>query len=138
KSVLRVRANSRNAAESRVITRLIIGIRSRENLTIEATYVRCVCPWRNERARLSRSRPFIPPRAPQKGAHAARWRTPAAYQNGLMASPVNPPRGMRDFLPADKQRRERVLSVIRDVYRAHGFDEIETPVMEDSSRLHAG
>ncbi|MEX1077795.1 MAG: histidine--tRNA ligase [Homoserinimonas sp.] len=55
-----------------------------------------------------------------------------------MASPVNPPRGMRDFLPADKQRRERVLGVIRDVYRIHGFDEIETPVMEDSARLHAG
>lgn len=55
-----------------------------------------------------------------------------------MASPVNPPRGMRDFLPADKARRERVLSVIRSSYRAHGFDEIETPVVEDSSRLHAG
>ena len=55
-----------------------------------------------------------------------------------MASPVNPPRGMRDFLPADKARRERVLGTIRGVYRAHGFDEIETPVMEDSSRLHAG
>jgi len=55
-----------------------------------------------------------------------------------MASPVNPPRGMRDFLPADKARRERVLGVIRSTYRAHGFDEIETPVMEDSSRLHAG
>jgi histidyl-tRNA synthetase len=45
---------------------------------------------------------------------------------------------MRDFLPADKARRERVLGVIRSTYRAHGFDEIETPVMEDSSRLHAG
>jgi histidyl-tRNA synthetase len=55
-----------------------------------------------------------------------------------VASQVNPPRGMRDFLPADKARRERVLRVIRDSYRAHGFDEIETPVMEDSSRLHAG
>jgi histidyl-tRNA synthetase len=51
---------------------------------------------------------------------------------------VNPPRGMRDFLPADKARRERVLAVIRDRYRAHGFDEIETPVMEEYSRLHAG
>ncbi len=51
---------------------------------------------------------------------------------------VNPPRGMRDFLPADKARRERVLAVIRDRYRAHGFDEIETPVMEDYDRLHAG
>ncbi|MFS0732515.1 histidine--tRNA ligase [Microbacterium sp. 1P10UB] len=45
---------------------------------------------------------------------------------------------MRDFLPADKARRERVLSVIRERYRAHGFDEIETPVMEDYERLHAG
>jgi histidyl-tRNA synthetase len=55
-----------------------------------------------------------------------------------MASSVNPPRGMRDFLPSEKARRERVLAVIRSVYRAHGFDEIETPVMEDSARLHAG
>ena len=51
---------------------------------------------------------------------------------------VNPPRGMRDFLPADKARRERVLAVIRERYRAHGFDEIETPVMEEYDRLHAG
>jgi histidyl-tRNA synthetase len=51
---------------------------------------------------------------------------------------VNPPRGMRDFLPADKARRERVLAVIRDRYRAHGFDEIETPVVEEYARLHAG
>jgi len=51
---------------------------------------------------------------------------------------VTPPRGMRDFLPADKARRERVLAVIRTRYRAHGFDEIETPVMEEYARLHAG
>ncbi|MER7796733.1 histidine--tRNA ligase [Microbacterium sp. NPDC096154] len=54
-----------------------------------------------------------------------------------MAS-VNAPRGMRDFLPADKSRRERVLAVIRERYRAHGFDEIETPVVEEYARLHAG
>ena len=51
---------------------------------------------------------------------------------------VNPPRGMRDILPADKARRERVLAVIRERYLAHGFDEIETPVVEEYSRLHAG
>jgi histidyl-tRNA synthetase len=45
---------------------------------------------------------------------------------------------MRDFLPAEKARRERVLDIITATYRAHGFDEIETPVMEDSDRLHAG
>lgn len=55
-----------------------------------------------------------------------------------MAQTVTPPRGMRDFLPAEKVRREHALSVIRGVFATHGFDEIETPVMEDSSRLHAG
>jgi histidyl-tRNA synthetase len=55
-----------------------------------------------------------------------------------MASQVNPPRGMRDFLPADKARRERLLRIVRDSYRAHGFDEIETPVVEDWSRLTSG
>ena len=55
-----------------------------------------------------------------------------------MAQPVNPPRGMRDFLPADKARREHALGVIRSSYAAQGFDEIETPVMEDAARLHSG
>jgi len=55
-----------------------------------------------------------------------------------MAQQVNPPRGMRDFLPADKAAREAILSIIRRTYLAHGFDEIETPVAEDSDRLHAG
>ena len=45
---------------------------------------------------------------------------------------------MRDFLPAEKARRESILSAIRASYRAHGFEEIETPVAEDSERLHAG
>ncbi len=51
---------------------------------------------------------------------------------------MNAPRGMRDILPADKARRERVLSVIRERYLAHGFDEIETPALEEYSRLHSG
>jgi len=55
-----------------------------------------------------------------------------------VATQVNPPRGMRDFLPVEKARRERLLAVIRRSFRAHGFDEIETPVMEDSDRLNAG
>lgn len=64
-------------------------------------------------------------------------RARAVWKDECVAS-VNPPRGMRDFLPADKARRERVLAVIRERYRAHGFDEIETPVMEEHGRLHAG
>lgn len=55
-----------------------------------------------------------------------------------MATQITPPRGMRDFLPRDKRRRERVLATIRRVYEEHGFDEIETPVVEDSARLHSG
>jgi len=55
-----------------------------------------------------------------------------------MAASVNPPRGMRDLLPAEKAKREHALSVIRAVYRSHGFDEIEAPALEDYDRLHAG
>jgi histidyl-tRNA synthetase len=45
---------------------------------------------------------------------------------------------MRDFLPADKAKRERALRTIRGVYASHGFEEIETPVVEDFERLHSG
>jgi histidyl-tRNA synthetase len=45
---------------------------------------------------------------------------------------------MRDFLPAEKATREHALGVIRRSFAAHGFDEIETPVMEDAARLHSG
>ncbi|PWC08526.1 histidine--tRNA ligase [Mycetocola zhujimingii] len=55
-----------------------------------------------------------------------------------MAPGVTPPRGMRDFLPAEKARREHALGVIRRVYSNFGFDEIETPVVEDYARLHSG
>lgn len=55
-----------------------------------------------------------------------------------MATQIAPPRGMRDVLPAEKRRRDQVLAVIRSVYHAHGFDEIETPVLEDIARLHSG
>lgn len=55
-----------------------------------------------------------------------------------MATDVHPPRGMRDFLPVSKAHREHTLGIIRQVYSRHGFDEIETPVMEDFDRLHSG
>lgn len=45
---------------------------------------------------------------------------------------------MRDFLPREKAAREHALGVIRQSFAAHGFDEIETPVMEDSTLLHSG
>lgn len=51
---------------------------------------------------------------------------------------VNPPRGMRDLLPVEKTRREQVLAIIRAIYQERGFQEIETPALEDISRLTAG
>lgn len=55
-----------------------------------------------------------------------------------MANDVNPPRGMRDFLPADHIKRSSVLNSIRSTYMRHGFQEIETPAMEDIARLTSG
>jgi len=55
-----------------------------------------------------------------------------------MVSPVNPPRGMRDFLPQDARSRDQVKRLIEDTYRLHGFDSIETPAMEDHAILHSG
>ena len=55
-----------------------------------------------------------------------------------MAKDVNPPRGMRDFLPAEKAKRDRVLGAIRETYKSHGYQEIETPALEDLSRLTSG
>lgn len=45
---------------------------------------------------------------------------------------------MRDLLPVEKTRREQVLAIIRAVYQERGFQEIETPALEDISRLTAG
>ncbi len=57
---------------------------------------------------------------------------------GAMAPKIVPARGMRDVLPADKARREHALRVIREVYRSFGFDEVETPALEELSRLESG
>ena len=55
-----------------------------------------------------------------------------------MANDVNPPRGMRDFLPLEHSKRSVVLNAIRGTYLAHGYQEIETPAMEDLARLTSG
>ena len=55
-----------------------------------------------------------------------------------MAQDVFPPRGMRDFLPVEKRKRDQVLGVIRATYLAHGYQEIETPALEDLARLTSG
>jgi len=55
-----------------------------------------------------------------------------------MASQINPPRGMRDFLPLEKSVRNYLISKIVGTYAAHGFQEIETPALEAIERLSSG
>jgi histidyl-tRNA synthetase len=45
---------------------------------------------------------------------------------------------MRDFLPQEKTRREGVLAKIRSLYISLGFQEIETPALEELERLTSG
>lgn len=45
---------------------------------------------------------------------------------------------MRDFLPSDKKNRETLISRIRANYNAHGFQEVETPAIEEIDRLTSG
>jgi histidyl-tRNA synthetase len=55
-----------------------------------------------------------------------------------MASQINPPRGMRDFLPQEIAIRNDLLAKIVGSYASHGFQEIETPAMEAIERLSSG
>lgn len=52
-----------------------------------------------------------------------------------MSKTISPSRGMRDFLPADKLKRERAIDLVRKVYQSFGYLEIETPMLEDLDRL---
>ena len=45
---------------------------------------------------------------------------------------------MRDFLPEDKRARDLVLAKIRSTYEARGYQEIETPALEDLAKLTSG
>jgi len=52
-----------------------------------------------------------------------------------MDEPTQPASGMRDFLPGDVSRRERVFNIIEEVYRSYGFEPVETPSLERLSTL---
>jgi histidyl-tRNA synthetase len=45
---------------------------------------------------------------------------------------------MRDFLPEEKRARDLVLAKIRETYSARGYQEIETPALEDIAKLTSG
>lgn len=52
-----------------------------------------------------------------------------------MKANVNPAKGMRDFLPAEKEIRDYVENVIINTYKQTGFELIETPVIENIENL---
>jgi histidyl-tRNA synthetase len=52
--------------------------------------------------------------------------------------PTEPPRGMRDILPAEAELRDWASGTILGVYRRHGFRRIETPALESLSLLTGG
>lgn len=43
---------------------------------------------------------------------------------------ANPPSGTRDMLPADAALREAAFATVRQVFRSHGFEALETPAFE--------
>lgn len=55
-----------------------------------------------------------------------------------MANQVNAPRGMRDFLPTEARVRANLISKITTAYQSRGFEQIETPIVEDLARLTSG
>ena len=52
--------------------------------------------------------------------------------------PTEPPRGMRDILPAEAELRDRAAGTILTVYRRHGFRRIECPALESLQLLTGG
>lgn len=44
-------------------------------------------------------------------------------------------KGTRDFLPLQMQRRNYIFDTIKEVYHAHGFQQIETPALENLDTL---
>ncbi len=52
-----------------------------------------------------------------------------------MAQKPSIPKGTRDFSPIEMSRRNYIFNTIREVFRLHGFSQIETPSIENLSTL---
>ena len=52
-----------------------------------------------------------------------------------MAQKPSIPKGTRDFTPAEMARRNYIFDTIRSVFHLFGFQQIETPAMENLSTL---
>ena len=53
----------------------------------------------------------------------------------MSANKPSLPKGTRDFSPSEMSKRNHILSVITSVYKKFGFEQIETPAMENLSTL---
>lgn len=52
-----------------------------------------------------------------------------------MANKPNIPKGTRDFSPVEMAKRNYIFDTIREVYSLYGFQQIETPAMENLQTL---
>ena len=52
-----------------------------------------------------------------------------------MASKPSIPKGTRDFAPLEMARRNYIFNTIKDVFKLYGFQQIETPAVENLSTL---
>jgi histidyl-tRNA synthetase len=52
-----------------------------------------------------------------------------------MAQKPSIPKGTRDFSPVEMAKRNYIFNTIRDVFKLYGFEQIETPAMENLSTL---
>jgi len=52
-----------------------------------------------------------------------------------MAAKPGIPKGTRDFSPVEMAKRNYIFNTIREVYHLYGFEQIETPAMENLSTL---
>ena len=52
-----------------------------------------------------------------------------------MAQKPSIPKGTRDFSPTEMARRNYIFNTIREVFNLFGFNQIETPAMENLTTL---
>jgi histidyl-tRNA synthetase len=53
----------------------------------------------------------------------------------MASQPPSIPKGTRDFSPVEVNRREYIFKILKEVFRLHGYQPIETPAMENLSTL---
>ncbi|MBI2579450.1 MAG: ATP phosphoribosyltransferase regulatory subunit, partial [Candidatus Aenigmarchaeota archaeon] len=46
-----------------------------------------------------------------------------------------PPKGTRDFLPEEMEKRRQVFEKLRSVFESYNFGEVQTPAFEDLDLL---